>query len=325
MNEDAEAIAWAKEILNTADDKSFDSKILVNTPWSSVFKINTPQGLAYLKQTPKLIALEATIIQILQDEFHASVPTIIAHNTKLNCFLMKDAGKPLREILKQSFDVILLCKAIDQFASLQIAVANRVDIFLDIGVPDWRLHKLPDLYKQLLSQKDLLIEDGLSEVEVTELEKLFPTVQSLCKKLSGYFIKETIVQPDFNENNILIMDTSQNITIIDLGEIVISHPFFSLLNCLYQVKEHYGLTEDDDAYLRIKEACLKNHMNFESKENVLDAAKITQILWFVYGALAQYRLMQACGKENLMSFQNKPLSNTLKAFIATCTTIDILN
>ena len=106
----------------------------------------------------------------MHDQFHASVPEVIAHNAELNCFLMKDAGRPLREILKKQFDAALLCKAIDQFTSIQLAVADHVNIFLDIGVPDWRLDKLPDLYKQLLSQKDILIADGLSEIEISELE-----------------------------------------------------------------------------------------------------------------------------------------------------------
>ena len=92
----------------------------------------------------------------------------------------------------------------------------------------------------MLSQKDILIADGLSEIEISELEALLPKVSNLCKKLSDYSIKQTIVQPDFNDNNTLIDDISQDITIIDLGEIVISHPFFSLLNCLQQIKKHHA-------------------------------------------------------------------------------------
>jgi len=214
---------------------------MLNTPWSYVVRFETSDGYIYLKHTPELIALEATIIQILHDQFHASVPTVIAHNAELNCFLMKDAGRPLREILKQQFDAALLCKAIEKFTSLQLTVADHIKVFLDMGVPDWRLDKLPDLYKQLLLQSDLLIADGLSEKEISELERLLPKVSNLCKKLSDYSIKPSIVQPDFNDNNILIDDILKNITIIDLGEIAISHPFFSLLNCLRQIKKHHGL------------------------------------------------------------------------------------
>lgn len=299
-----------------------DVTTIVETPWSSVLKINTGRKFVYLKRVPELIALEANIIHILHDTFHASVPSIIAHNAELNCFLMEDAGKSLRGMLKQKFDTGLLCKAIEQFTELQLAVADRVDVFLEIGVPDWRLNKLPDLYKKIISQKDLLMDDGLSKTEIDALERLSPRVANLCQKLSDYAIKQTIVQPDFNDNNTLIDDTCQNITIIDLGEISISHPFFSLLNCLHQVKKHYAFTENEGTYFRIKEACLKNYMNFESKKNVLDAFETAHVLWFVYNALANDRLMEACGKEKLMPFQSGKRSGTLKSFIAACKAFD---
>ena len=322
-----EIVQWACKCLSS-HGYTLKSNVPENvqiTPWSYVVRFATSDGYVYLKRTPELLALEATVIQILWVQFNATVPKIIAHNAELNCFLMKDAGKSLRGVLKQKFDEALLCKAIDQFTSLQLAVADRVDVFLDIGVPDWRLDKLPDLYKQLLSQKDMLIADGLSEIEVGELEALIPKVSDLCKKLSGYSIKQTFVQPDFNDNNTLIDDTSQEITIIDLGEIAISHPFFSLINCLEQIKKHHALTDEDDTYLRIKDTCLKNYMNCESKKHLSDAFSTAGILFFIYGALCSYRLMVACDKGGLSasSFQRQGRpSNPLKAFIATCGTVD---
>jgi len=314
-------IQWACKCLKSLGYtlKSNLAENVLNTPWSYLVRFETSDGYIYLKHTPELFALEPTIIQILHDQFHASVPTVIAHNAELNCFLMKDAGRTLREMLKKKFDVELLCKAIEQFTLLQIAVADRVDLFLDIGVPDYRLDKLPGLYKKVISQNDLLIEDGLSEAEIRKLEALLPKVVNLCKKLSDYSIKQTIVQPDFNDNNTLIDDMSQDITIIDLGEIVISHPFFSLLNCLEQIKKHHALTDESDTYLKIKDACFKNYMKyFESKEHLSAAVATAQLLHIVYGISYQYRFMIACGKERLMSFQHWKLSNLLKEFIALC-------
>lgn len=323
-NQNKKIIQWACKSLSSLGYtlKNKQPEQVLKTPWSYVARFNTSDGYIYLKHTPALLALEAVIIGVLQDQFHASVPTVIAHNTELNCFLMKDAGRSLRDILKQKFDTKLLCKTIDQFTSLQIATAENVNVFLDIGVPDWRLDKLPALYMELLSQKDILIEDGLSEKEIIELETLLPKVSRLCKKLSDYSIKQTIVQPDFNDNNTLIDDISQRITMIDLGEIVISHPFFSLITCLQQIKRHHGLSVEDHAYLPIMNACLKNYTSIDSKKQILEAFETAQIVWIVYWALSNYRLMMACGKDQLLAFQRGRLSNTLKEFMAACMVID---
>jgi hypothetical protein len=303
--------------------KSSQPEQVQNTPWSYVTRFTTSNGYVYLKHTPALLALEAIITQILYDQFGASVPEVIAHNTELNCFLMKDAGRPLRGILKKQFDATLLCKAIDQFTSIQIDVADQVSLFLDIGVPDWRLDKLPDWYIQLLSQKELLITDGLSEIELGELETLYPKIANLCKKLSGYSIRQTIVQSDFHDNNILIDDALQNITFIDLGEIVISHPFFSLIGCLKQAKCHHALTDKDNGYLQLMDACLKNYLPFASKGHLLDAFVIAHTLWFIYEALAHYRLMLACDKAIFISSQRTGrLSGRLQELLRACTAVD---
>ena len=245
-----EVVQWAYQVLASHGYTviSETPERVLDTPWSQIVRFATSHGFVYLKQTPASLALEAPIIQALRTQFDASVPIVIAHSPELHCFLMQDAGCSLREILKQHFDTDLLCKAINQFTALQLVIADHVDVLLDVGVPDWRLDKLPDLYWALLVEKEILIEDGLSEIEVIQLRALFPTVCNLCEKLSNYSIQETMVQPDFNDNNTLIGARNECITIIDLGEIVIAHPFFALVNCLQQIKKHHGLTENNKPY-----------------------------------------------------------------------------
>ena len=76
-------------------------------------------------------------------------------------------------------------------------------------------------------------------------------------------------------------------------------------------------------YLRIKDACFKNYMNFfESREYFLDACTTAQLLSSVYAISYQYRFMIACGREQLISFQHWKLSNLLKEFMITCIAID---
>jgi hypothetical protein len=304
---DKRILEWAYQYLASHGYQleSNEPEEVLSTPWSHVMRFATSDGYIYLKNTPSELALEADIIQMLRKQFNAPVAEVIAQNVELNSFLMKDAGKPLRGILKQKFDTDLYCKAILQFTAMQINVADQVDTLIDIGVPDWRLAKLPDLYMQLLSQKDMLLADGLSENEIDQLEKLYGIVSSLCQELSGYSIKPSLVQPDFHDNNILIADISQEITIIDLGEIAISHPFLSLPNCLDQAKKHHALNEEDNSYKQLMNACLENYMTFESKKNLLDAFANARTLRLIYAALCDYRLMVACEKAKFTNEFNR--------------------
>lgn len=100
---------------------------------------------------------------------------------------------------------------------------------------------------------------------------------------------------------------------------MISHPFFSLVSCLRQAKFHHGLAEQDDAYVPLMEACLKNFITFEDKNSLLEAFALARILWFVYESLAQYRLRLACDKAKFMSFQRHgKLRDQLKEFMTAC-------
>lgn len=282
--------------------KNQNPEVLQDTPWSYVGRFLTSDGTIYLKHTPSQLAIEVPILKLLHNQLNAPVPEVIAHNKKLTCFLMVDAGQSLRSILKKQFEETLLIKAIEQFTSLQFSVADNIDVLLDIGVPDYRLDKLPELYLQLLLKTDALIADGLSEKELRQLKGLHAIVSDTCEKLSTYAIKQTMVQPDFNDNNALINERSNKITIIDLGEIVISHPFFSLLNFLHVIKKHHALTETSDAYLRLKDCCFKK-FNLPN-EALSEAIRLAHDLFFVYAALANDRLVRACGKENFTgSFQ----------------------
>lgn len=305
---------WAHHYLSTHGFKliNHEAELVKASPWSMVMRFLTTDGHVYLKHMPRLIALEPIITMILQKQFHASVPEVIAIKTELDCYLMKDAGYSLRLRLKRKFDFQLICQGIDQFTSLQASVANDVNALIDAGVPDWRMHQFPDLLSQLFLDEALLMADGLSHRELIDLQKLHPKVSQLCIDFASYAIKETIVQPDFSDNNMLV-DDKLNITLIDLGEVVISHPFFSLINCLYQIKKHHGLKDTDETYIMIRRHCFNAYMNDVSGDHLNRAIAIAEILWFAYAALGSYRLMQACGPKSLMLFQPGKLCRELKS------------
>ncbi len=297
----ADLITWAQETLKSLNYSLINEtpEKVLKSPWSYVIRFNTTQGYIYVKQTPKLIA-EAHILQTLHHQFQASVPQIIAYSTNLCAFLMKDHGTSFREILKKKYDSNLFCRAVNQFTQLQIDVSNNIECLLTIGVPDYRLKNIPRLYDELLAKKDWILSDGATEDQYNQLRKLTPKVIQSCDKLAEFSIPETLVQPDFNDNNTLYSKKNGTITLIDLGEIVISHPFLSLLNCLHVVKKHHHLHENSENYQQLTNACLKNYLVFNPKEKLIAALQAAKPILFIYSALAQYRLRQACNKNTLV-------------------------
>ena len=139
----------------------------------------------------------------------------------------------------------------------------------------------------------------------------------LCNKLSSYNIKPTIVQPDFGVNNSVFDSSKQKITIIDVGEIIISHPLFSMFNFLWQMKKHFELTEAVAFYQQLHDACFSHYRGFFTTDNDFnDALAVAEILNIICGAVYADRFMQACGKENLKKYNHWKLGSLLRIFIS---------
>jgi hypothetical protein len=55
------AIEWAMQAL---DQSEINTAVVVETPWSNVLKISTPQGSVYLKQTPSDLFVEVEVVRL---------------------------------------------------------------------------------------------------------------------------------------------------------------------------------------------------------------------------------------------------------------------
>ena len=303
MKDNSSIQKWATDcLISKGHALQYSPEIVVNTPWSQVIRLSTSKGDVYLKQTPPAISLEPKIIQLLRDQFQASAPIVIAINNDLHCFLMEDGGQTLRAYLKTDFQPDLLLQAVDQHTTIQRSVENHVKSFLTLGVPDWRLEKLPKLYDQLIQQTDFLKTEGLTDKELQLLHDLSPTISKQCENLSQYRIPETFVQPDFHTNNVLFNPDTQKMTFIDWGEIVISHPFFALHNFLLQAIMHHGIKESDQIYQQLQDACCESWLECGTQNQLLKAFLLIKKLFPIYSALAYHRLMISVDLQALKSF-----------------------
>lgn len=313
-------LKWATDwLIANGYSQQHSPEIIQETPWSNVFRLSTSNGDIYLKQPVPLLAQEAKILQLLAYQFKANVPVVIAINDDLHCFLMKDAGLSLRKYLKTEFNPDLLCQSIKNFTAFQRSTENKLEPIFSLDVPDWRLNKLPKLYEFIIRQAEFLKADGMTEEELKILHDLSPQVSDELKTLSQYQIPETIVQPDFNTNNILINPSTKQFTFIDLGELAISHPFFSLHNFLYQATIHHGVKEKDETWCQLQDACIENWLELGTKSELLEAFILAKKLWPIYSACVNYHFMHCVDLQALNSwYANKPnrLAGVFREYIA---------
>ena len=109
-----------------------------------------------------------------------------------------------------------------------------VDELLAAGVPDLRLAALPDRYAAL--------------VEADDVEQRFrdavPRVREMAEELASYGVTETLQHDDLHDGQVFVKDGRQ--LILDWGDAVISHPFFTLSVTLEGVVA-WGLDDVENA------------------------------------------------------------------------------
>lgn len=268
------------------------------TAWSSVGRILTSSGYIYIKQIPPLLALEPKVIQILHDKLQANVPVIIDVNKKLNVFLMRDAGKAFYHFNEGENRISLICNAISSYKHIQNKSIPLVNNLIKLGVPDWRVKNLPKLYKKLIDQEDVLLEDGFPVNEINKLYLNLDRCVLLCKELSEFQIPETLDHCDIHGGNILIDEKSHVITIIDWGETVITHPFFSLSFFLRGLVKYYSFQESE-----LWDALFANEV-ITNKKDLSTLVELAKKLEPIYSALAFHRLLLSSNKEKFMQSPN---------------------
>ncbi len=319
MENTTESTLWAEKTLLTHGYSITGApERIQETAWSHVLRIATTSGYVFLKITPPELALEANVINILSEYMqHASIPMVIDFNQKLHCFLMQGCGGQARDQQIGTFISEIICAAINEYTRIQIASIPLIKNFLQIGIPDWRLEKLPMLYLQLIQQKDFLLRDGMTNAELQILHALHAKFTDMCASLAAYNIPATLDHCDFHENNILYDQATKKLTIIDWGETVITLPFLSLINCLNEAERRYLLQKTNQEYLAMQDACLTNWHTFATKPKLLEAFKLAEKLWPIYAALAFYRLISGldCAMLTAKPRNLGTISGHLRAFI----------
>ena len=278
------------------------TETVCETPYSHVVRLRAGEHVVYLKKTPASLFREASVMKLLATCQPGGVPEIVASDARLYCFLMRNAGQPLRACLKAGADVDLFMQALQHYVQLQQTSALHVQDLLAIGVPDWRCSLLPEVFSRLL-QNPALTTGSFSMSELDRLQRYTDAVHRHCEALSAFAIPATLEHADFHDNNILIGQAGS--CVIDWGEAVISHPFFSLINCLYSAAHHHGYVEGHPVHAKLKDAYLQTWKNLAEISEIEAAFEQAKQLAGVYKVLVYAQLAAACGDDGAVYWQQR--------------------
>jgi hypothetical protein len=185
-------------------------------PWSTAMRVPTDSGTIWFKATIPELRHEALATLLLSRRVPERVPPLIADDPDRGWMLMEDAGRRLREVIADERDLSRWGDVLDGAADIARAMEPDVDELLAAGVPDFRLAVLPDRYAALVAA------DGIEQ----RFRDALPRVREMADELAAYDVTETLQHDDLHDGQVFVRDDRQ--LILDWGDAVVSHPFFTL-------------------------------------------------------------------------------------------------
>jgi hypothetical protein len=213
----AGAMAWVDErLVEAGRPRTGEPDQIHVRSWSTVIRVPTAEGATFFKANTEELRHEALVTLLLARRVPERVPPLIADDPELGWMLMDDGGTRLREVLAEERDLSRWGDVLDGAADIARAMEPDVDRLLAAGVPDLRLATLPDRYA--------------ATVEAADVERRFrdavPRVRDLAEELASYGVTETLQHDDLHDGQVFVSGDRQ--LILDWGDAVISHPFFTL-------------------------------------------------------------------------------------------------
>jgi Ser/Thr protein kinase RdoA (MazF antagonist) len=250
-------------------------------PWSTVMRVPTAEGDLWFKAVSALHRFEPALTAFLGGLRPDSVPEVVALDTNRAWMLMRDGGLRLRELppTVEDWEGVL-----SGYAELQIAAAPHLAPLLDLGVPDFRLARLTDLLREMLSRQP----EGLSADEHRAMLDRLPDVDAMAEQLVTYGIPETIQHDDLHDGQVFVRDGRY--LVFDWGDACVSHPFHTLTVTLRAAAWKLALEPGGRDVLRLRDAYLEP---FGRPAELAPVAEVAYRTGTLARAYAWYRYVSA--------------------------------
>ncbi len=203
-------LAWADAALAaTGRDRTGPARQVRTWNLSSLWRLPTDDGAAWLKVVPPFFAHEGAVIARLDS---AVVPTLLAVEGP-RALLDELPGDDLYEATGP-----MLLRMVSLLVELQVAWTTRLPDLLALGLPDWRAEPFAQRAADVLRRTADRLDAGTRQ----RCERVVDGLPQRFDDLAGCGVPDTLVHGDFHTGNLFGDATS--LRLLDWGDCGVGHP-----------------------------------------------------------------------------------------------------
>jgi hypothetical protein len=205
-------LAWADEALSALGmPRTSDARQVRTWNLSSLWRLPTAGGAAWLKVVPPFFAHEGNVIARLDPEV---VPPLLA--TEGPRVLLKEVpGVDLYDAAGP-----MLARMVSLLVGLQAQWLGRGPELLQLGLPDWRAEPFAALASAMLART----ADQLDADTLQTCERVVGGLASRFTAIEACGVPDTLVHGDFHPGNLIGDDT--HLVLLDWGDCGLGNPLF---------------------------------------------------------------------------------------------------
>jgi hypothetical protein len=222
-------------------------------PWGAVLRVKTSDRVVYFKAEGLGAHHEPQILGELA-AWPDLVPEVLEADGPRSWLLMADHGKPMWDVLDTADQVAALERLLPRYAGLQAASSRSVQVWIEAGAPDRRVHRLPELLDALLAGETPAGSLPLNGEQRRAVHALLGDFGRVCEELAATPFAEGLDHGDLHGGNVLINGSDERLA--DWGDSCVGHPFTSLFVTFELAVSRFGLADRANAGQRLRDAYL---------------------------------------------------------------------
>jgi hypothetical protein len=280
---------WATEtLLALGRTASRPIEQVRNWERGALWYLPTNAGAVYTKAVPALFHYEPVLSAQLAAWLPGHTAPVLAYEQRQGLFIMEDIGT---HSLADTRDPLVWRTAMRRFAELQIALSDRADELLVLGVPDRRLTQLPVWLDELVFDELALHSSaaGLSDKEIEALRTRVTRLREACVELTTSPLPASLEHGDFSPSQVLVGERGP--AVVDWSDSSLTHPFLSMG---FLTEPSAPLPDVSDPVAWVRQVYLEPWQQFASLDQPQELMAVALKLAPLHHALIYHRTILPC-------------------------------
>jgi hypothetical protein len=253
---------------------------------SAILRVPTTDGYVFFKALPPATPLTEALQFELISQYAEYLPSHLAVEPQRGWTLIREPGVGSSQSGTAEDGWM---EAVQALAHMQIASVPRVKRYLQMGLPDRRIGRMPTQIELLFGDVEAMRPQrsgGLTTDEVRRLQEIQPAVKADLAQLARYRIPAALEHGDIFAGD--SVTNRPGATFLDWSDAAIAHPFFSVA---LNTSDPDSATSDElSVRARLRDTYLQAWSDFDTADRLLDAFEVAQRLAPLHYAITIHQM-----------------------------------